>query len=74
MQHRTQGSRIMITGALIREHHVVAHRHRHEVVAPRGREQQREVLAVVLVGARVIRITSVGTVRHAEKLAHQMVL
>src|SRR5262249_49364502 len=56
------------------EPEVVAERQPHEVIAPGAREQDREVLELVLVGASVVRVADVAAYADPEELAAKVVL
>ena len=66
--------RIVKTGRLVVEHHVVGAGHAHDVVAAGRGQQQQQVVGRVLVGRRVVGVADVHPHRQAEQLAHEVVL
>src|SRR5260221_12765009 len=73
IEQAANGQRVMKTGGLVVQHHVVRARNAHKVIAAGGGEQDQQVVGGVLVSGGVVGIADVATHGQSEQFAHEMV-
>lgn len=68
-----EGGGVVVGGALVGEHGVIAHGDAHEVVASSGGEHDGQVFDGVLVGAGVVGVAGVASHWDTGQLAHEVI-
>ena len=73
MKEAPRGQRVVIAGGLVIQHHVVGTGNAHEVIAPRSRQKQEQVIGGILVGSGVIGVADITTHGQSKQFTHEMV-